>query len=123
MLGRAIDQGRELLPPEILLPKDRKKYLLWRDTARIPRSDMIDGLDLEDRVWQELSIFLQKQWEFLTEKFVQARESDKFLADLSLNTLLPIRCTQSTFPVMASGARSDSTMVSSTGRLSEPSGD
>lgn len=40
VLGRAIDQGRELLPPEHLLP-EKGKPLLWRTTSKIPSSQMV----------------------------------------------------------------------------------
>ena len=54
---------------------------------------MIDGCKLEHRLSSDLSIFLQKQWESLSDAFVQARQCNKFLTDLGLTTLLPIRCT------------------------------
>jgi hypothetical protein len=93
ILGRRIiSHAQELLPPETRLPR-KGDFLLWRETARIPTSDMIDELKLEDRLWQRLSTFLQNQWECLTEEFVRARQCEKFLADLRLAELLPIRRT------------------------------
>jgi hypothetical protein len=89
VLGRRIGHDREMLPPETLL--ERKEYLLWRDIARIPDSDMKDEVTLENQLWQRLCVFLQKLWECLTEAFVQVRPCDKFIADLGLT--LPIRCT------------------------------
>jgi hypothetical protein len=100
VLGRAIDQGRELLPPENRLPEGRKNYLLWRDIANIPANEMVDGLCLQEQLWQHLSAFLQRLWRSLTEAFLQARQCDKFLAALGLSPLLPIRCT----PVILSHA-------------------
>jgi hypothetical protein len=51
VLGRAIEHGRELLPPQARLRKEKdKKPLLWRDIAAIPTSDMINGLKLEDQL-------------------------------------------------------------------------
>jgi hypothetical protein len=93
VLGRAIGHGRELLPPEARRPTERQTFLLWRHTALIPTSEMIDGCKLEHRLSSDLSIFLQKQWESLSDAFVQARQCNKFLTDLGLTTLLPIRCT------------------------------
>jgi hypothetical protein len=105
VLGRRISDNAELLPPEAMLPK-KGKFLLWRDIACIPTSDMVDELKLEDQLWQRLADFLQKQWEILTEAFVQARQCDKFLADLGLTPLLPIRCTPSTSWHAGTGAAS-----------------
>lgn len=92
VLGRAVDQGRELLPPQHLLPKDGSP-MLWRDAAAIPTSEMVDGLQLEEELWQHLADFFQAQWQSLTEAFIAARKHDKFIEDLSLKGLLPIRCT------------------------------
>jgi hypothetical protein len=93
LLGRAIDQGREWLPRKRWLPKMGEEFLLWRDTAPIPMDEMIDLLDLEEQHWTEISAFLQKHWGALTMAFVKARECDKFITDLGLIDLLPIRCT------------------------------
>jgi hypothetical protein len=114
VLGRAINQGRELLPPETWLPKKGDKNLMWSDIARIPMSEMIDGLKLEEDLWGRLSAFLQKQWEVLTGEFVQARQCDKFIADLGLAVLLPIRsATLSTLTMGASGTSGASGAFSS----------
>jgi hypothetical protein len=107
VLGRAIDQGRELLPPENRLPKEHKKYPLWRDIATIPASEMVDGLGLEEQLWQRLSAFLQRLWQSLTEAFLQARQCDKFMSDLRLTDLLPIRCT--TLNTLWANSRSETT--------------
>jgi hypothetical protein len=98
LLGRAIDQGKELLPRKEWLPKKEKSkrregFLLWRKTADIPAGDMIDEFELEEGLWQDLSAFLQDQWRSLTEAFVQARQCKKFIEDLCLADLFPIRCT------------------------------
>jgi hypothetical protein len=104
VLGRAIDQGRELLPPENRLLKEHEKYPLWRDIATIPASEMVDGLGLEEQLWGRLSAFLQRLWQSLTDAFLQARQCDKFIADLSLADLLPIRsATLTTHTMGASG--------------------
>ena len=113
VLGRAVDQGRELLPPLHRLPKDGSP-MLWRDAAAIPTSEMIDGLKLEEDLWQQLAEFLQAQWKSLTEAFIEARKHDKFIEDLGLKGRLPIRCAPADAslagPMAASGiivARSD----------------
>lgn len=113
VLGRGVNQGRELLPPPRRLPKDGSP-MLWRDAAAIPTSEMIDGLQLEEELWQHLADFFQAQWQSLTEAFIAARKHDKFIEDLSLQGLLPIRCTPPdnflAGPIAASGtiiARSD----------------
>jgi hypothetical protein len=113
VLGRAVDQGRELLPPRHRLPQDRSP-MLWRDAAAIPTSEMIDGLKLEEELWQQLAEFFQAEWKSLTEAFIEARKHDKFIDDLGLKGLLPIRCTPPddslAGPMAASGivvARSD----------------
>ena len=85
VLGRATDHGRELLPPEERLPNSDKTFLLSREIATIPASDMVDGFKLQDELWQELAAFLQGQWTALTKAFMEARQSDKFLTDLGLN--------------------------------------
>jgi hypothetical protein len=54
---------------------------------------MIDGLCLEEDLWRDFSAFLDTQWDFLTEEFVQARQCDKFTEDLHVAALLRIRCT------------------------------
>jgi hypothetical protein len=90
VLGRAVDQGRELLPPKDRLPKDGSP-LLWRDSAAIPTAEMIDGLSLEDDLWRQFAQFLQTQWKALDEAFVGARKHDTFVRDLGLQGLLPIR--------------------------------
>jgi hypothetical protein len=106
VLGRAADQGRDLLPPQHRLPKVGSP-MLWRDAATIPAAEMIDGLTLEEDLWQRLAEFLQAQWAALTEEFIEARKHDKFIGDLGLNGLLPIRCAPSEAslagPVGASG--------------------
>lgn len=93
VLGRALDQGRELLPPADRLPKRRNDSpLLWRDAAAIPASEMIDGLELANDLWRQLSDFLQSLWDCMERYFVEAREYSKFLSDLELRKLIPIRC-------------------------------
>jgi hypothetical protein len=93
VLGRAVDQGRELLPPRERLPKKNdKKQFLWRHAGAIPSSEMIDGLTLENDLWMELAGFLQDQWKALSEMFVEARKHEGFIKDLALARLLPIRC-------------------------------
>ena len=102
VLGRTLDQGRELLPP----PDRLIKYgnpLLWRDAAAIPASKMIDGIKLENDLWRELSGFLQLQWQSLTEAFIEARKHDKFLTALRLHERIPIRCTPVAMSIAASG--------------------
>lgn len=114
VLGRAVDQGRELLPPPDRLPKSRSP-MLWRDAATIPTEEMIDGLKLEEDLWQQLAGFLQAQWLSLTDAFIEARKYRQFFEDLGIKGLLPIRCTPPdnflAGPVSASGtiivARSD----------------
>jgi hypothetical protein len=91
VLGRAVDQGRELLPPRDRLPKDGSP-LLWRDAAAIPTAEMVDGLAFESDLWGHLAQFLQTQWKALAEAFVEAREHDTFVRDLGLRGVLPIRC-------------------------------
>lgn len=114
VLGRGVHQGRDLLPPLRLLPK-KGSPMLWRDAATIPAAEMIDGITLEEELWQRLAEFLQAQWASLAEAFIEARNHDKFIEDLGLNGFLPIRCAPSAAslagPVGASGtviiARSD----------------
>jgi hypothetical protein len=114
VLGRAADQGRDLLPPQHRLPKVGSP-MLWRDAATIPAAEMIDCLTLEEDLWRHLAEFLQAQWAALAEEFIEARKHDKFIEDLGLNGFLPIRCAPSEAslagPVSASGtiiiARSD----------------
>ena len=114
VLGRGVYQGRDLLPPQHRLPKDGSP-MLWRDAATIPAAEMIDGLKMEEDLWQRLAEFLRAQCASLTEEFIEARKHDKFIEDLGLNALLPIRCAPSDAslagPVGASGtiiiARSD----------------
>jgi hypothetical protein len=107
LLGRAIEHGRELLPPPERLPK-KGRPLLWRDIAEIPNGEMVDGLRLENQLWQQLASFLQDQWISLTKAFLQARQLSKFVADLGLASFLPIRRPPSVVslagPVAASGA-------------------
>ncbi len=91
VLGRAVDQGRELLPPQHRLPKDGSP-MLWRDAAGIATAEMTDGLKLAEDLWQRLAEFLQAQWASLAEAFIEARKHDRFIQDLGLNGLLPIRC-------------------------------
>lgn len=110
LLGRAVDHSRELLPPKNRLPK--KDFLLWRDTAVIPTSEMVDCLELENRLWLELAHFLQAQWKSLAELFIEARKRDDFIKELGLDALLPIQCEPLSIasPSAASGtivARSD----------------
>jgi hypothetical protein len=119
VLGRSISQGREFMPLEKWLPKEHEKPLLCRDIERIPDSDMIDGFQLANQLWQDFSAFLQKQWFSLTEAFVQARQRDKFLADLGLTSLLSISCTPSTNP-LTSGARSDASTRAASGTYDFP---
>jgi hypothetical protein len=108
VLGRRVSHDREFLPPETHLPKrEHDRYPPWRDTASIPTTEMIDLLDLEEDLWRRLSAFLQNQWEHLTEAFVQARQCPKFIADLRLGHLLPIRCT--TLNTLWSNSRSETT--------------
>jgi hypothetical protein len=90
VLGRAVSHGRELLPPENLLPKQGKP-LLWRDAAKIPTNKMVDGLQLENELWQRFAESVQELWSALAQEFVLARAVDKFRAELGLSSLLPIR--------------------------------
>jgi hypothetical protein len=90
VLGRAVDQGRELLPPKDRLRKDGRG-LIWREAAAIPASEMVDGLQLENDLWRELANFLQVQWKSLAETFIEARAHNGFIEDLGLNALLPIQ--------------------------------
>ncbi len=113
VLGRSAHQGRDLLPPKHRLPKGGSP-MLWRDAATIPATEMIDGLKLEEDLWQRLAEFLQEFWASLTKEFIDARKYDKFIEDLGLKAFLPIRCVPSgaslAGPVSASGtfvARSD----------------
>jgi hypothetical protein len=114
VLGRAVDQGRELLPSPDRLLKGRSP-MLWRDSATIPTAEMIDGFKLEEDLWQRLADFLQAQWMSLTDAFIEARKHPQFIDDLGLIRLLPIRCAPPNDslagPVSASGtiivARSD----------------
>jgi uncharacterized protein YbdZ (MbtH family) len=110
VLGRTIEQGRELLPRLRKTgekSKRREKFLLWRETAAIPAGDWIDEFELEERLWQDFSAFLQDQWRSLTEAFVQARQCPEFIADLRLGHLLPPRCT--TLNTLWSNSRSETT--------------
>jgi hypothetical protein len=91
VMGRAVNQSRELLPPKDRLPK-HGRLLLWRDAAVIPAAEMIDGLTLADDLWGELAVFLQAQWKDLAEAFIEARTQEKFVKDLGLDGLLPVRC-------------------------------
>jgi hypothetical protein len=91
VLGRAVDHGRELLPPKDRLPKNGSP-LLWRDAAAIPTAEMIDSLSFESDLWRQLAQFLQTQWKALAEAFVEGREHDTFVQDLGLRRVLPIRC-------------------------------
>jgi len=52
VLGRAVDQGRELLPPQHWLPKTESSALERRRSH--PDADMIDGLKLEEELWHSL---------------------------------------------------------------------
>jgi hypothetical protein len=52
---------------------------------------MIDGHELENRLWLGLADSLQKLWLTLTEEFVRAQEVEQFRSDLGLAPLLPIR--------------------------------
>jgi hypothetical protein len=106
VLGRAVDQGRELLPPQHRLPKD-KNPLLWSDAAAIPTAEMVDGLKLEEDLYQQLSNFLQALWKSLAMVFIEARQYEQFIEDLGLKGLLPIRCASIPSlagPIGASGA-------------------
>jgi hypothetical protein len=90
ILGRAVEHGRELLPPSERLLKNGRP-LLWRDTAEIPKAEMVDGVELADQIWNRLAKALQDQWESLAKAFLQAREHQKFIGDLGLASLAPIR--------------------------------
>jgi hypothetical protein len=107
LLGRAIDRGQELLPPENRLPKEQNKYPLWREIATIPVSEMVNGLKLEEDLWQRLSAFLQRLWQSLTKAFLQARECNAFIADLGLADLFPIRSAPLTTLTMGASGTSE----------------
>jgi hypothetical protein len=90
VLGRGVRQSRELLPPPDRLP-DEGKSVLWSDIASIPESEMIDGLDLAQRLLDKFEVFIQKEWNDLSAAFMEARSKPKFQSDLALGPLLPIR--------------------------------
>jgi hypothetical protein len=98
VLGRGLRNGQEFLPPAVRLPQSEKEPCLsWRQIASIPLSDMVNGLELQEKLWHKLAIFLQNQWGCLTQAFVEARKSAKFLEDVGLNNdLLPIKVTLQT---------------------------
>jgi hypothetical protein len=110
VLGRAVAQSRELLPPENRLPKNG--ILLWRDAAAIPTEELIDGLKLENDLWGRLAEFLQAQWKALTEAFIEARKQEQFIKDLGLRALLPIGCASSS-PSLAVPQAASGTLVAS----------
>jgi hypothetical protein len=103
VLGRAATHGRELIPPEGILPNrsNKNNFLRWSDTDKISIRELVDCLECQRQLWNQLTIFFQKMWEALSECFLRARIEDKFIQDLSLSTLLPIRFTMGMLSTMS----------------------
>lgn len=110
ILGRAVSHGRECVPPPEKLPRGRKKtdFIRWSEIEHIPTAEMVDCLELLDKIWDGVTSFLQNSWDVLTNAFTQIRTLDTFIEAVGLTRLLPIRLNlgglSTAVPFAASGA-------------------